>query len=80
MSLQEMRVSGDDPLQFFLSGLYMTLIPDLLLQGQIRTDRLSWLLASSMTILSPIPKLLMKSLDFSTQYWFTLNAQRTQLI
>lgn len=80
MSLQEMRVSGDDPLWFFLGGLYMTLIPDLMPQDQIHMDRLSWLLASSMTILSPIPKLLMKSLDFSTQYWFTLKVQRTQLI
>jgi len=80
MSLQEMWVSGDDPLWFFLGGLYMTLIPDLLPQDQIHMDQLSWLLASYMTILSHIPKLIMKSLYLSTQYWFTLKVQRTQLI
>ncbi len=59
MSLREVRVSGDDPLRFFLSSLYTTLIPDLPSQGQIHTDWMSWLLASSMTILSPSLKLLM---------------------
>lgn len=72
MSLREVRVSGDDPLRFFLRSLYTTLIPDLPSQGQIRTDWMSWLLASSMTILSPILKLL--------RYWFNLRVQRTRLI
>lgn len=80
MSLHEMRVSDGDPLQFVLSRLCATLIPDLLPRGQIRTDQLSWLLASSMTILSPVRKLLMRRLDFSTWYWFNLSLQRTQLI
>lgn len=59
MSQREVRVSGDDPLRFFVSGLYTTLIPDLPSQEQIHTDWMSWLLASSMTILSHILKLLM---------------------